>query len=841
MSFSAEFTRKYEVLRVLGEGGMGRVYLARERELSRLVAIKFLHMAAGPLADSPERFLEEAKICARLKHPNLAKVLFADTSDGLPYIVFEFVEGYELAAELKARGTLPVERALKIVRAILSALSEAHDLAIVHRDVKPANVLLRADSGEPVLMDFGVARAQASDRAISTQAGVILGTPAYMAPEVITGEPPTPAADVYAMGCLLFECLTGAPPFVAATDVLVLSSHVHVEPPSLRSKLPAATPALIELVDRALKKPPGERWADAGTMLFELERACPEVVSGAKLTMPMLPDPPAPAAGATRPMPVRAPSRPSTGARTRAGQSHGHRRRLLARMLAAVAGSLALLTAALAWYFSDSVRDVQVRVDDSGSLEATWTSRRSVPGQLALLPASRASSMVTSAEAEASTAHSVRLSALPAGLHHVAIVGKDGQPLWSAGVQVPARGTVRTARPRARGGAWEVTAPASGATEGHLIVPGAAPVRSSGLREGRLWFEHAFGADGPPPGVRVRIAVRPDVTVDLSVDRARDVADRLVERLTALPVEVITADISRLKVFSNTADWRNRGRMIPAAEAKLDEIVRERLVREGVWPLLTEFEPMADRFFATADDAARVALYEKLLKIEEIETAVLSQREAVRRPVRRLYRGLVEVEHLSRFGDPPPVPEGAVLVQDGARLWTPADYQSWDALSIWMMENRDAGVAANLPDFSAQTLSRQATPSLACTSDQLAKLRASPRVELRLEVAYLGPAYYFRVAFRSERPGGLVVHLGHPGDPDWFAAMDGRRPESHARSKAKILWGEIVARFPSRLLPPGRLRIDVTHEHLPGVSIYAISQPIHRAAFVHEISVRPVP
>jgi WD40 repeat protein len=277
----------YEVLGLLGRGGMGVVYQARQVALDRLVAVKML--PAGNLADAAEaaRFRREAEAVARLQHPNIVHVYEVGEADGRPYFTLEFCAGGSLAARLN--GTpLPPAEAAALVETLAGAAHYAHQRGVIHRDLKPANVLLAgyavatggppvvssATGGPPVattqaakITDFGLAR-RLDDTAGQTQRGAILGTPSYMAPEQADGKgtPVGPAADVYALGAILYECLTGRPPFKAATPLETVLQVVHEEtvPPS---RLQPRTPRDLEVVClKCLEKDPARRYPSAAAL-----------------------------------------------------------------------------------------------------------------------------------------------------------------------------------------------------------------------------------------------------------------------------------------------------------------------------------------------------------------------------------------------------------------------------------------------------------------------------------------------------------------------------------------------------------------------------------------------
>src|SRR5262245_11844068 len=276
----------YEIVSLLGEGGMGQVYRARDTQLGRDVAIKILpdEFAADP--DRLMRFEREARSLATLNHPHIAQVYGLESSGTSRAIVMELVEGEDLAERI-ARGPLPIDDAIAIGRQIADALESAHDAGIVHRDLKPANVKVRAD-GTVKVLDFGLAKSQGSGigdqgsgsvansptitSPAMTERGVILGTAAYMAPEQARGKVVDRRADLWALGCVLFEMLTASRAFSGETTTDVLSAIISKEPDW--SRLPASTPpALVRLIRRCLRKDARTRLQSAGDARIELDEA----------------------------------------------------------------------------------------------------------------------------------------------------------------------------------------------------------------------------------------------------------------------------------------------------------------------------------------------------------------------------------------------------------------------------------------------------------------------------------------------------------------------------------------------------------------------------------------
>ncbi len=261
----------YRILRELGGGGMSRVFLAEEVRLARQVVIKVLppEMGAGV---NVERFEREIQLAARLQHPHIVPLLTAGASGDLLYYVMPFIAGESLRVKLAREGELPVSEALRILREVVDALAYAHRNGVVHRDIKPDNVLL--SEGHAVVTDFGVAKAvsASSGRSSLTSLGVAPGTPAYMAPEQAAADPHVDhRADIYAVGALAYEMLCGRPPFLAPTPQALLAAHITQapEPPSRHRS--AVTPVLNAVLLRCLEKRPDQRPGSAAVVREQLD------------------------------------------------------------------------------------------------------------------------------------------------------------------------------------------------------------------------------------------------------------------------------------------------------------------------------------------------------------------------------------------------------------------------------------------------------------------------------------------------------------------------------------------------------------------------------------------
>ena len=249
--------------RLLGRGGMGSVYLAREPALDRLVAIKVLPPERAQSSDLRERFRREARTAAQLSHPNIVPLLTFGEDDGLMYFVMGYVEGEALSTRVQREGRLQAAEAVRILSELAEALGYAHGRGVVHRDVKPENILLEQPKGVVRLTDFGVAKGLASPSSLTTE-GAVIGTPHYMSPEQASGRTDVDTrSDIYSMGALAFTLFTGRPPFTGRTASEILRQHLSREVPRLRDQAPELPAALDEAVRRCLAKDPSARWATA--------------------------------------------------------------------------------------------------------------------------------------------------------------------------------------------------------------------------------------------------------------------------------------------------------------------------------------------------------------------------------------------------------------------------------------------------------------------------------------------------------------------------------------------------------------------------------------------------
>jgi serine/threonine protein kinase len=273
---------RYRLDAVIGRGGMSTVYKAFDTVLERPVAIKLMHREIATDSDQLERFRREARAVAQLNHPNVVSVIDAgeepapeeergdggDGPAGTPYIVLEYVDGETLKSVIRRDGPLPIDQALAYAIELSRALTAAHECQIVHRDVKPHNVLIDPEGGAKIT-DFGIARSLSEEGL--TMAGRVLGTTDYVSPEQALGQAVTPQSDLYSLGIVLYEMLTGDVPFHGDSPVAVAMKHVREEVPDVQARRPQISAATASVVDRAVAKDLARRYPDAATMTADLE------------------------------------------------------------------------------------------------------------------------------------------------------------------------------------------------------------------------------------------------------------------------------------------------------------------------------------------------------------------------------------------------------------------------------------------------------------------------------------------------------------------------------------------------------------------------------------------
>jgi|RhiMethySRZTD1v2_1073278.scaffolds.fasta_scaffold01626_17 serine/threonine protein kinase len=268
----------YAIRRELGRGGMGVVYLAHDMRLSRTVAIKALSPTYSHSPDVRERLLNEAKMAAALSHPGIATVYALEEIDGELYLACEYVPGAPLRALLES-GPLPIAEVIDIGAQLARALAEAHTKGIVHRDIKPENVI-KTPSGVVKVLDFGLARAEYAAQARLTQSGMLVGTPAYLAPEQALGKDADFRTDIFALGLLMYELASGINPFAAKSIAATIARIVDEDPPPLSEVQPNSVPELDRIIRRCLRKDPVARYRSTQEIITDLERLRADLAAG---------------------------------------------------------------------------------------------------------------------------------------------------------------------------------------------------------------------------------------------------------------------------------------------------------------------------------------------------------------------------------------------------------------------------------------------------------------------------------------------------------------------------------------------------------------------------------
>jgi serine/threonine-protein kinase len=274
---------RYRIVSELGRGAMGIVYRAEDPLLNRTVAIKCIILMDDPAvrADYEARFFQEAKAAGGLNHPNLVTIHDVGREGDIAYMAMELLEGTDLRALIE-RGAVPLPLALEIMAQAADGLAHAHEHGVVHRDIKPGNIMIVRGRVAKV-MDFGIARVRASD--VKTQTGAILGSPRYMSPEQVTGQPADRRSDIFSLGVVLYELATGEPPFTAPTVTQLMHLIASATPRAPSATNPGIPPMLDLIVARALQKQPAQRYQSAADLAADL-RACLAEISGGQLPQP---------------------------------------------------------------------------------------------------------------------------------------------------------------------------------------------------------------------------------------------------------------------------------------------------------------------------------------------------------------------------------------------------------------------------------------------------------------------------------------------------------------------------------------------------------------------------
>jgi hypothetical protein len=367
-SLAAALGPKYEVKRLVGSGGFAEVYEVWDKDLERRLAVKVLRPDVAWTSGMVERFQRETRAAARLEHANILPIHFVGEGQGLVYYAMPFVDGMSLGELLKRSGALPPERALAIIIPILDALDHAHKAGLLHRDIKPDNIMLDTARGRPLLVDFGIARRLGSEVGAGlTQTGLVIGTPHYMSPEQALGDPNLgPASDLYSLGCVLFQMVTGSPPFDGESSQQVVGKHIADPPPAAADVNHNVPRELSDVILRCLAKQPAERFRSAGEVIAALESDKQPATMRSRASA---------AAAATELLVSGARTQP-TG--RRAGGRTGRPHRVGWVVLAIALPALALGAGAM--FFRQPTLVFQNRLTDMVTVQVAGEERRILPG-----------------------------------------------------------------------------------------------------------------------------------------------------------------------------------------------------------------------------------------------------------------------------------------------------------------------------------------------------------------------------------------------------------------------------------------------------------------------------
>jgi serine/threonine protein kinase len=261
----SKFADRYEILEDLGEGGMGRVYRVIDKQIDEEVALKVLRPEIAADEKTIDRFRNELKLARKISHANVCRMYHLGIEDDIPYITMEYVSGEDLGAVIRRKGRLDVKEAVTLAGQVSAGLAEAHRLGVVHRDLKPQNIMIDR-AGRARILDFGIARTVETTG--STETGMFIGTPDYMSPEQVSGQHVDQRSDIYSVGIILFEMLTGRRPFLGDTPLAIALKHKTAPPPDPRELNPGIPEALGRVILKCLEKEPEKRYAD-GKELFE--------------------------------------------------------------------------------------------------------------------------------------------------------------------------------------------------------------------------------------------------------------------------------------------------------------------------------------------------------------------------------------------------------------------------------------------------------------------------------------------------------------------------------------------------------------------------------------------
>lgn len=833
--FPDEFLRKYEVLRVLGEGGVGRVVLARDRELDRKVAAKFLLDGAFASKSDLDRFAEEARVCGHLSHPNIVPLYsIGGETTKTPYLVFAYVEGFDISERIREQKQLKFEETVTWFREVLAGLSHAHAKGIIHRDIKPNNVRVNGE-GQAMIMDFGMAKAR-SGRSFQTRVGLVLGTPLYIAPEVLRGQPATPVTDVYSVGCSLYECLSGRPPHVADDPMKVLEMQLKVEPEPIESLRPDAPRALCDVIGRALSKRPEERYQSAAELSEALARSL----------NPQRSDP------SLKRIPPGSRPRGGTGKNQRVTARGGQvatiaypmpeRPRHFHAMLAACALAGAAIAGAFAWINRPPPDLGAVRVSiDARGLAVTWGKS---PGALKIELAGDGASEIKEVAGDAPPR---ALLPVPAtGKRTLRVSEAGGRVLWERPFEIPANIEPKVDFVGASGGR-EVRVELSDtpAKRAGLYVATAdgdaqAPVGKADAEDRRIQILGQLVGD--LPRLRLELELADGVTLARLIDQDELRLRRLTALLDRASLEPLIAIARDKTLYDGHLHWlpdnkpgevqidnlasvqlRGLGSRAPRAKelpAKLDEAAfPEPLGAELAWLRAEHARVMSSK--AISPETIR-RLYLAVMRTVEPRDRLLTGQYRTHRPISHEVLAPV-VKNVYAVPPPAEPPPDAIPIVSKVLLWRDKEgiaelgFNTWDVAYPHMELAFGKGFRENPDAQMDAAVSRRELPV-----DIPPAWRAG-RFAIGADVAILPAAYGLEIEIKGATGEVLPLRFTQPGNPLWYLIMDGWSRKA-APSLGLADWVDPVARAEGegheakefeQTLEWGAVRVEVPGAWLP--------------------------
>jgi len=864
-TFSAQFRGRYEILNLLGEGGMGSVYLANDKTLGREVAIKFLTEGQDPNAQAEDRFQEEARISANLKHDNIVALYDSGNENGTPYLVFERVDGRPLKDEIQASpgGRLTSARTLEIARDILSGLVLAHGHKIIHRDLKPGNIMIRRDDERAMILDFGMAKSDFRD-GFQTKHGLILGTPLYMAPELLRKGVVNEKTDVYAVGCTLYQCLAGRPPYFDPSEIKVVKMQISPKAaPPLSNFNDRVDARLASCVHRSLEKDPARRYQTAREMLEDIER----IIAGKPLKIRNTGNhslaPGSLAAALNTGISLGRPgARPTgkkaivLGLKSLVWTQTTISEKLTWSRLAVLMGVLAAIVAG--WRNRPrndaTITSLHVSVLSEGTVQTQWSTKDPIIGRVYLerTGTGSASSPLFKEDAVPKISHEISFDSLaPGSAGKIKILAPDGTSQWVHTFHVPNVEDVKIDQTSSR--LIRIEVPALGTRKGQIQLSDAStaarfdPVAVTG---DLMRFDLAVSLDAEYESPIVDVCPDEDVVYQYKLDRLSGLNSRIIRKVRKLNVGSIVRSMVFDAAFDKNIDMPTAGnffnpdhkesssvpsQILESAErAQLDKkedstllvLARNLLDTDGLFADLETFRPEATTYFTSSEntDSGRLRFYNALLTLDPIDSVLTYQRLSKRLDLQSLYSGLIQYDYDIR--ETFPSLEKA-LKESVPQVFVTRDYDLWRVLVGWL-QRREATArileVAGVKDH--RDLLSICVPFKKFTINTIGEYTKDSRLRLVTFIHYMGSSYTFEVTLRSPATGASIRFLlTHPGTDKWYRVMNGQEVDPEKERKLReqgkpipSMWGRIRASFPARLLPPPPLEGTISYRHFPGVT-----------------------